>query len=93
MKVLWPCGVALRGVIGLIDNLNNAPLRLRLMQALDEDNVPINCGEIDLLWRLRALRNDVVHGRRSELPAVEDVDYATSIVARMPVYRAATKDG
>jgi hypothetical protein len=79
-------------IIGIISNLNNAPLRLRLMQALDEDNVPINNGEVDLLWRLRTLRNDVVHGRRSELPAVEEVDYATSIVARMLVHRAATKD-
>jgi len=75
----------------LVGNLNNAPLRIRLMQALDDEDVPMASGELDLLWRLRELRNDVVHGRKSELPAAEDVEHATSIVARMLVYRAATR--
>jgi hypothetical protein len=74
----------------LVQKLNNPPLLVQLMRALDTDGVPMAAGEVDLLWRLRALRNDVVHGRRSELPAAEDVEYATSIVARMLVYRAAT---
>lgn len=75
----------------VVARANDVPLRIRLMRALDEDDVPIASGEIDLLWHLRELRNDVVHGRRSELPANEDVEYATSIVARMLVYRAAAR--
>ncbi len=77
-----------RGRIGdLLGGANAAPLRIRLVQALDEDGVPITADEVDLLWRLRQLRNDVVHGRKSELPVREDVEYATSIVARMLMYR------
>jgi len=72
-----------------IGQLNNAPLLIRLRKALDDDNVPIADGEIDLLWKLRNLRNGVVHGRKSELPAPEDVEYAISIVSRMVVYRVA----
>ena len=78
-------------VCDLLSGLNNAPLRTRLMRALKDDRVPVLDGELDLLWRLRALRNDVVHGRSSEPPAAEDVEYATSIVARFLTYRAAIK--
>ena len=76
----------------LAARVSDVPLRIRLMQALDADNVPITNGELDLLWRLRTLRNDVVHGRRSELPAGEDVEYATSVVARMLVHRGAAEE-
>jgi hypothetical protein len=72
-----------------IGQLNNAPLLIRLRKTLDDESVPIADGEIDLLWKLRNLRNDVVHGRKSELPAPEDVEYAVSIVSRMMVYRVA----
>jgi hypothetical protein len=75
----------------MLSDVNTAPLRLRLVQALDDDDVPLSTDELDLLWRLRALRNDVVHGRRSGLPHAEDLEYATSIVARMLVYRADKK--
>jgi hypothetical protein len=77
----------------LVGNLNKPPLRIQLMQALDDEAVPMTSGEVDLLWRLRELRNDVVHGRKSELPEAEDVEHATSIVARMLVYRAAKRAG
>jgi hypothetical protein len=73
----------------LINQLNNSPLSVRLKKALDNDKAPITDGEMELLWKLRKLRNDVVHGRKSELPTPEDVEYATSIVSRMLVYRVA----
>jgi hypothetical protein len=79
----------LNRVKDVVSQLNSAPLGVRLRDALDDENVPVSDGEIDLLWKLRKLRNDVVHGRRSELPATEDVEYAVSIVARMLVYRVA----
>lgn len=77
----------------MINQLNNAPLIVRLRRALDEDHVPIVDGEIELLQRLRKLRNEVVHGRGSELPAIEDVEYGISIVARMLVYRVEQRRG
>lgn len=75
----------------LLGGLNNAPLLERLRRAIDEDAVPIVPSEIDLLWRIRLLRNNVVHGRSSELPQSEDVEYATSIVARILIYRMARR--
>ena len=72
-----------------IGELSNPPLLVRLKKTLDDDRVPISDEEIDLLAKLRALRNDVVHGRRSERPITEDVEYAASVVARMIVYRVA----
>ncbi|WP_194893510.1 hypothetical protein [Catenulispora pinisilvae] len=74
-----------------IAGLNNPPLRRLLMKALDMDGVSYMPEEIKLLWRLRTLRNDVVHGKSKEMPKAEDVEYATSIVARMLVYRAARR--
>jgi len=78
-----------RRIEQLTGDLNNAPLRTRLMRILDIDAVPVAAAEIELLWRLRELRNDAVHGRRSELPAAEDVEYGVSIVSRMLVFRVA----
>jgi hypothetical protein len=50
--------------------------------------MPIDDSELELLEKLRKLRNNVVHGRSSEQPVTDDVDYATSIVARMLVFHA-----
>lgn len=79
-------------VVEVLKGLNNLPLRIRLMAALDEDRVPlVRDADIALLWKLRELRNDVTHGRRSDQPALEDLDHATSIVARMLVFRIARR--
>jgi hypothetical protein len=73
----------------VIGQLNSAPLLIRLKKAIQDDNAPVTNTEVDLLQRLRKLRNDVVHGRRSRLPVPEDVEYAASVVARLLMYRAA----
>ena len=73
----------------LIGQLNSPPLMIRFKKAIQDDDVPVTDGEIDLLRRLRKARNDVVHGRESRLPAPEDVGYATSVVARLLIYRIA----
>jgi hypothetical protein len=75
--------------VEVIGQLNSPPLVTRLKQAIQDDGVPVTDGEIDLLRRLRKLRNDVVHGRKSLLPLPEDVEYATSLVARLLIYRSA----
>jgi hypothetical protein len=68
--------------------LNNPPLKERLKIALSRDAVVISKGEMDLLWKLRGMRNAIVHGQDIAIPEAEDVDFATSIVARMLVFRA-----
>lgn len=73
----------------LMGRLNDAPLLARLRKQLDIDRVPIDEGEVEILVKLRKLRNDVVHGRQSVLPAAEDVEYGISIVARMLLFRLA----
>lgn len=78
-------------VLDQIDGLNDMPLLTRLRAVLDVDSVPYVDGEIELLSRVRKLPNGVVHGRGRELPQAEDVEYATSIVARMLVYRVACR--
>jgi len=75
--------------LDLIGQLNSPPLIIRFKQAILNDGVPVTDGEIDLLQRLRRVRNNVVHGRESRLPAPEDVEYATSVVARLLIYRVA----
>lgn len=74
-----------------VGKLNSPPLRRQLMKALDVDGVTYTPDEIEMLWGLRNLRNEVVHGRSKEMPKAEDVEYSTSIVARMLVYRAARR--
>jgi hypothetical protein len=76
-------------VADAIGQLNSAPLLIRLKKAIRDDNAPVTDTEVDLLQRLRKLRNEVVHGKRSQLPVPEDVEYATSVVARLLMYRVA----
>jgi hypothetical protein len=63
---------------------------IRFKQAIRTDGAPLSEGEINLLVRLRKTRNKVVHGQESRLPDPEDVEYATSVVARLLIYRIAS---
>lgn len=72
---------------GRLADLNAPPLLARLAAALAEDEVPISEGEMNLLQRLRRLRNAVVHGRGAELPRTDEVEHAMGIVSRMLVFR------
>jgi hypothetical protein len=74
----------------LIGQLNSPPLMIRFKQAIRTDGAPLSEGEINLLVRLRKTRNKVVHGQESRLPDPEDVEYATSVVARLLIYRIAS---
>lgn len=78
-------------VLDQLSGLNDPPLLKRLRAVLDIDAVPYADGEIELVSRLRKLRNSVVHGRSRELPQAEDVEHATSVVARMLVHRVARR--
>jgi hypothetical protein len=44
-----------------------------------------------MLWHMRDLCDDGVHGMSKEMPKAEDVEYPTGIVARMHDHRAARR--
>jgi len=71
----------------VIGRLNDAPLGVRLKVALSRDAVTVSKGEMDLLWTLRDKRNAIVHGQDILIPETEDLDFATSIVSRMLIFR------
>jgi hypothetical protein len=67
--------------------LNAPPLLARLSAVLADDQVPISGDEMNLLRRLRRLRNAAVHGHGGELPRPSELERAISIVSRMLVFR------
>ncbi len=75
-----------RRVEEVLRMLNEAPLMVKLREALEEDGVPYSNEEFDLLRRVRDKRNDL-HGRSREAPSESDLRYAIAIVNRMLVYR------
>ncbi len=76
----------LRDVIG---SANSAPLFVRLRAALDGDDVPYSEEELSTLKRLRAFRNDIVHGRAKSDPARNDLEMAKAFVNRMLAFGGA----
>jgi hypothetical protein len=66
--------------------LNNPPLFTRLRRRLAVDAVSITQDELDLLRRLRDVRNDVAHGRPVDPPTIDDITHGVGIVARMLVH-------
>ena len=71
----------------VVSRVNDAPLMVRLALAIEEDGVPINAGEMQLLTRLRRFRNDFIHGRERGTASEADVRTAMAIVDRMLTYR------
>jgi hypothetical protein len=90
-KAIDALGLALAKRERLADVLaraNEAPLRIRLVAALEADGVPYSAREIERLWRLRDHRNDALHGRRRGEPDADDLDLAKGLVNRMLAFRA-----
>lgn len=75
----------------ILSSLNNAPLFARLRVAIEADGVPVTESEIEVLSRLRKVRNPAQHGRESRPPDPDDLRRAWSIVARLLVYRLANR--
>lgn len=67
--------------------LNNPPLRRRLEEVLDVEEVPHTDAEVEALFALRKLRNDAVHGKERVDPTEDQLQHATSFVARLIVNR------
>jgi hypothetical protein len=71
-------------------HLNDPPLLARLRHRVAVDGVPITESEIDLLWKLRTVRNDLAHGTPTDAPSEDSVDRCVGLVARMLVFSAST---
>ncbi len=75
--------------IDAINRLNQLPLLTRLRAAIEEEGVPTDEDEWQLLQRLRRSRNALVHGASVEAAATaSDLQRAQALVARLLVYRA-----
>jgi hypothetical protein len=78
-------------VMDLLGKINDPPLMAKLREAARRDGVPITDAEMDLLQRVRTVRNDTAHGRQADVPSTEDVNYAVSVVARLLMHGAARR--
>jgi hypothetical protein len=68
---------------------NEAPFFLRLLAAARSDGLTLTNGERRLLHALRALRNDMLHGRERVDPGPDELTMAVALVARMLAARFA----
>ena len=68
--------------------INRPPLKVRLVAALERDQVPYSDEEIEALWRLRGVRNEALHGASAADPKANDVEIGRALVNRMLVFRA-----
>ncbi len=75
-------------VIDVLGWVNRPPLRARFLAALNFDGVSYTDEEVDVLWRLRRVRNNAVHGAEAAEPAGDDLELARGLVNRMLVFRA-----
>ncbi|MEQ0560334.1 hypothetical protein ABJI51_14695 [Amycolatopsis sp. NEAU-NG30] len=77
----------------LIGMLNSVPLLARLRVQIASDGIPITEEEFGTLARLRALRNDLVHGRvGSAGPASSEIGRGLGLVARIITYWVAREN-
>jgi hypothetical protein len=77
----------------VMSGLNNPPLLPRLKFRLQEDGVPINDAEIEILRRIRTVRNRFQHGESREWPDADDLSYSAALVNRMLVYASVKRYG
>lgn len=73
----------------VVRQANQPPLFERVRKQAEENRVPVTTGEWELLKRIRKVRNDTSHGRKeaSSTPMAEDLRWATSVVARLVMFR------
>jgi hypothetical protein len=57
----------------------------RLRAAVEDYGLPVSDDELALLDRMRAIRNDAVHGREASLPSPTELDYASAVTCRLVV--------
>jgi hypothetical protein len=70
-----------------VQGLNNTALLARLRELIEREALPCSDAEMNLLSGLRAVRNNVTHGRNATVPNREELDRAMAIVSRLVVHR------
>ncbi|GAA3663432.1 hypothetical protein GCM10022420_047850 [Streptomyces iranensis] len=70
----------------LLADINNPPLFVRFRRRVALDGAPVSQSDVDLLSKLRKVRNDVVHGRSPREPERHEVDQGVAIVSRILVH-------
>ncbi|WP_143681403.1 hypothetical protein [Streptomyces sp. 2R] len=70
----------------LLGDLNNPPLFVKFRRRVSLDGAPVSQSDVDLLAKLRKVRNDVVHGRSPVEPDVHEVNQGVAIVSRILVF-------
>ncbi|MFI6553736.1 hypothetical protein ACWGBY_03320 [Streptomyces griseus] len=70
----------------LLGDLNNPPLFVKFRRRVSLDGAPVSQSDVDLLAKLRKVRNDVVHGRSPDEPDVHEVNQGVAIVSRILVF-------
>jgi hypothetical protein len=77
-----------------IKQLNQAPLKRRVIEAASRDSAPLSHEDVAFLWkRIRTARNNAVHGKGSEPPTPHEIERGQSIVGRLLVYRLSKPSG
>jgi hypothetical protein len=77
--------------LSLFAKLNEPPLMAKLRAAARRDGVPLTEAEIELLSRIRGARNGTVHGRPTDAPNEDELNYAVSVVARLLLFGLARR--
>lgn len=80
--------VQLARIESLLGKLNDPSYGLLLETALATDGVSLTPQESAVLERIRAIRNDVVHGRDRPLLPPDDLRHALALVGRILAFRA-----
>jgi hypothetical protein len=71
----------------LIQLVNDPPLFRKLRAFIESHEVPFTEGDMNLLGRLRDLRNGALHGRGAgERPDPEELDHAVALVSRLALF-------
>jgi hypothetical protein len=72
----------------MINRLNGAPLKSRLVEAIKRDGATLSSSELDFLWkRIRSARNGAVHGKGGDPSTLPEIELALSLVARLLAQR------
>ena len=81
-------------VVQTIRQLNQSPLKRRVIEAAARDNAPLSSADVAFLWkRIRAARNNAVHGKGGAPPTLHENERARGIVGRLLIYRLSAAPG
>lgn len=71
-----------------LQQLNATSLMQRIWIQAAKDHVPVSSSDREIIARMRAVRNDAIHGRDLRPPSRDELAHAVSVVARLLVHAA-----